>query len=184
METQAKDCESFNRIYNANKELIFKTAMKYSDNYHVAQEITQNTFLQLYTHFNTYDMDYAVKWLLKSAKNAALNYNKKAAYEIPDENITLTSDLRESAEDTEDVIFKVIHDKEMIRLKEDILSSLYNLNERWFDAVTMVYCLERSQQEVADELGVSIEVLHSVLYRAKKWIKKNYKEQYEATKYL
>ena len=184
MEIQAKDCEGFKRVYNAHKELIFKTAMKYSDNYYIAQEITQNTFLQLYINFDTYDMEYTVKWLVKSVKNAAYNYSKKAVREIPDENITLTSDLSEFSESAEDVLLKEIRDKKIAELKEDILGSLYKVNERWYDAVTMVYCLNGNQQEVADKLGVSIEVLHSVLYRARNWIKKNYKEQYEATKYL
>lgn len=184
MGIQAKDCDGFQRVYNANKELIFKTALKYSENYDVALEITQDTFLQLYTNFDTYDMDYTVRWLVKSAKNAAINYSKRAAREIPDEDITLTSDLRESADSPEDLMFKTMHDKEKTELKEDILGSLYKLNERWYNAVTMVYCLGKGQQDTADELGVSIEVLHSVLYRARQWIKKNYKEQYEATKHI
>ena len=53
------------------------------------------------------------------------------------------------------------------------------MNERWYEAVTLTYCLEKSQREVAEIMGVSVEVLHSMLYRAKKWIRKNYEDQFE-----
>ena len=56
-----------------------------------------------------------------------------------------------------------------------ILDDLYEINERWYDAVTKSYCLNMPQKEVAEEMGVSIEVLHSVLYRAREWVKKRYK---------
>lgn len=184
MGTQTKDIESFNRVYNENKELIFRTAMKFSDNYHAAQEITQNTFLKLYINFDKYDMEYTVKWLVETAKNAAINYSKKAKREAPDEDVERRLEQSNHAESPEDIVIKAIKDENIKDLKDDILGELYQLNERWYDAMTMVYCMERNQQEVADELGVSIEVLHSVLYRARNWIKKNYKVRYETTKYL
>ena len=40
-----------------------------------------------------------------------------------------------------------------------------------------VYLLEKPQKEVAREMGISLEVLHSMLYRAKKWIRKKLREE-------
>ena len=57
----------------------------------------------------------------------------------------------------------------------DILEALYRKNERWYDAITFTYLLEKPQKEVAEIMGVSPEVLYSMLYRAKRWIRKNYK---------
>ena len=91
---------------------------------------------------------------------------------------------KEHEDSAEDAAMKKISNREYFLLKEDILGALYNINERWYDAITLVYCLERNQQEVADELGISIEVLHSVLYRARNWVKKNYKLRYESIKYF
>ena len=47
-------------------------------------------------------------------------------------------------------------------------------NERWYEAMTMVYCLGRKQKDVADAMGISLDVLTALLYRARKWVKKNY----------
>ena len=38
--------------------------------------------------------------------------------------------------------------------------------------------MKSQQKDVAREMGISLEVLHSMLYRAKKWIRKNYEKRY------
>lgn len=175
MNTHNKDIDGYKRVYNNNKERVFKTAMRYSgNNYHVAQEITQEVFLKLYKHFDTFDEDYLTAWLMTTTKNAAKNHMKKVEREILDEDIGLTSDLHVVDKSAEEIVIERADGEETFRLSRKILDDLYEINERWYDAMTMVYCMEKRQQDVADELGVSIEVLHSVLYRAKKWVRKHY----------
>lgn len=178
MSTHEKDESSFESIYNANKELIFQTAMRYSDNhYHIAQEITQDVFLRLYKHFEEVDKEHLVQWLLTVTKNKALNYWKRAKREILDADIETTIDLYAMDESAEDLIFEQIDKEERRLLGQSVLDELYQVNERWYDAMTMVYCLGKKQKDVAEELGISIEVLHSVLYRARKWIRENHKPE-------
>ncbi|WP_420341682.1 sigma factor-like helix-turn-helix DNA-binding protein [[Clostridium] scindens] len=43
----------------------------------------------------------------------------------------------------------------------------------------MTYVLEKPQKEVAEIMGVKLETLHSMLYRAKKWIRKHFEEQFD-----
>lgn len=63
-------------------------------------------------------------------------------------------------------------------LADEIYLRLFEENKRWYDAIMAVYLLEKPQKEVAREMGISLEVLHSMLYRAKKWIRKNYEKKY------
>ena len=62
---------------------------------------------------------------------------------------------------------------------KDIFSALYDLNPSWYEAVTITYVLEKPQKEVAEIMGVKLETLHSMLYRAKKWIRKHFEEQFD-----
>ena len=55
-----------------------------------------------------------------------------------------------------------------------ILDALYEENENWYEAITMAYCLERKQKDVAESMGISIQALTGVLYRARKWVKIHY----------
>ena len=177
MQTNEKSIDAFLRIYADNKDTILQILMRYSNiNYHVAQEITQEVFTKLYEHFDTYDEDYLFQWMLVTARNEALNYSKKAIREVPDEDIILTSDLHElGLPGADEEAIDNVEREEQIREGRYLMDELYQVNERWFEAMTMTYCDEMKQQDVAEKLGVSIEVLHSVLYRARKWVREKHK---------
>lgn len=48
-----------------------------------------------------------------------------------------------------------------------------------YDAIVLVYYMEMPQAKAAELMGIRLEVLHSLLHRAKKWIKKKYGTEYE-----
>ena len=180
MHTKEKNMDAFRGIYEKHKDVIFKIVMRYSNiNYHVAQEITQDVFVKLYEHFDTFEEEYLVPWMIVTAKNEAANYQRRAMHEIPDGDAVYTSGRRESAPSAEETVFDRIEAEARIREGRALLERLYEVNERWYEAVTLVYCDGRKQQEAADILGIDIGVLHSVLYRARKWIRENYKPDKE-----
>lgn len=174
MDIHNKNDEEFLRIYHALKEKVFLTSMHYSyNNYSLAEEITNEVFETLYRHFDTIDEDGIVRWLMATTKNATINASKKASWELPDANISLTVELSDYEESAEETYMRKFGEEKM-RLKADtILGKLYEVNERWYTAVTMVYVMGKKQKDVADEMGISLEVLNSVLYRARKWIRKH-----------
>ena len=170
-----KDISEFLRVYDEKKDLVFRTALHYlNGSEYVAQEIMQEVFLKLYHHFELWTEDFVTAWLVVTTKNEALNYVKKAKHEVLERDIILTMDLHASYKSAEDEVFYDVERRERIKFCRRILDDLYEKNERWYTTITMVYCLDKKQQEVADEMGISIEVLHSVLYRARKWIQKKY----------
>lgn len=117
--------------------------------------------------------------MIVTAKNEAINYLKRAEREIPESDIVFTAGQNESAPSAEETVFERIETEARIREGRYLLDKLYEVNERWYEAVTLVYCDGRKQQEAADIMGVSIEVLHGVLYRARKWVRENYKPDKE-----
>lgn len=180
MHTKEKNIDAFRNIYVANKDLIFKIVMRYSNiDYHVAQEITQEVFMKLYEHFDTYEEEYLLQWMIVAAKNEATDYLRRMAREIPDDEMVFALEEQESVMSAEETIFERIETEDRIREGRFLMDKLYEVNERWYEAMTMVYCDGRKQQEVAEILGVSLEVLHGVLYRARKWVRENYKPDNE-----
>lgn len=69
--------------------------------------------------------------------------------------------------------------KQRLELHEKIFTNLMEKNERWYDAIVLVYYMEMPQAKAAELMGIRLEVLHSLLHRAKKWIKKKYGMEYE-----
>ena len=119
----------FNESYENYKNLILRTAYTYSGNREAAEDITQETFLKLYIGYDSMKKENIPSWLYTTAKNMALNYKKKAKWEVL--------------------------------------------------AMVLVYYMDMPQVKVAELMGVNLRTLHSLLHRAKNWIKKNYKVEYE-----
>lgn len=171
----------FNEIYEKYKNLVLKAAYIYSgDNYDAAEDITQDTFLKLYIGFDKLKNGNIPAWLYTTAKHAAINYKKKYSRELPaddeDENLQNMQPLAESAENE---YMENSLARERIQLHEQILTGLRAKNERWYDSILLVYYMQIPQAEAAEMLGIKLNVLHSTLHRAKKWIEKKYGAVYE-----
>ena len=170
----------FNEIYEKYKNLVLKAAYIYSgNNYDVAEDITQDTFLKLYTKFDDLKGGNLSAWLFTTAKNAALNYKKKHDREIlsvDDEEYTDDEPYRES---TEEEYAENELERERARLHDRIFQGLMEKNPRWYEAVFLAYYMEIPQEKVAQMMDIRLGVLHSLLHRAKKWIRKTYGVEYE-----
>lgn len=161
----------FNEIYEQYKNLILKAAYTYSGSYSAAEDITQDTFLKLYMGYDSMKKKNISSWLFTTAKNAALNYRKKHSREI--------FEIDENWDSEEEQFLEEELQKQRLELHGKIFTNLMEKNERWYDAIVLVYYMEMPQAKAAELMGIRLEVLHSLLHRAKKWIKKKYGTEYE-----
>ena len=176
MELESKERSVFDVIYDRYVGTVYKTAIKYSGNHHIAEEIVQEAFLKLLLHGDGVNPDAAGKWLTLTTKHMALNYNRDCLVEdLVYDEAAYQLDMEESPED---LLFEKLESEQHIRLLDEIFEALYRENPRWYEAVTITYVLGKPQKEVADKMGITLEVLHSTLYRAKRWIRRNYGERY------
>lgn len=174
----------FNEIYEQYKNLILKAAYTYPGSYSAAEDITQDTFLKLYMGYDSMKKKNISSWLFTTAKNAALNYRKKHSREIfeIDENWDSEEDTEKYEAQVYSAEEQFLEDdlqKQRLELHEKIFTNLMEKNERWYDAIVLVYYMEMPQAKAAELMGIRLEVLHSLLHRAKKWIKKKYGTEYE-----
>lgn len=176
MVMREKNLEHFRHVYVENKDTVFKIVMRYSNvDYDTAQDITQEVFVKLYEHFDTYTEEYLLQWLIVTAKNEACSYLRRVLREVPNEEVAMKLLGYQLLPGAEETVFEKINVEERIHRSEYILDRLYTTNERWYEAVMLVYCQEMKQKDVADKMGISLEVLQSVLYRARKWVREHIK---------
>lgn len=164
--------KSFEELYNEYKNFVLQTAWYYTENDEIAKDIMQSTFLKLYIHYDHLEQTHIKRWLAVTARNLALNEEKRREKEILDDDIVMTSDLYVSTEKLEDAYWEEERHKELFYLEKNMFAALYKQNERWYQAVTLAYCLHWPQQDVADEMDMSLESIHSMLRRARKWLEK------------
>jgi len=170
----------FKVIYDENIDLVYKAAVKYSGNHHSAEEIVQNVFMNFYINMENVKKGAAKSWLLLTTKNLALNLRRDREREFLVEELEGEAEIRlsKAVENPEECYERKVKNQQFAELEKGIFEALYEKNPRWYEAITITYVLEKPQNEVAENMEVTLEVLQAILYRAKKWIRKNYAEEY------
>ncbi|MBO5461097.1 MAG: RNA polymerase sigma factor [Ruminococcus sp.] len=173
--------QSFNEIYEKYKNLVLKTAYKYSGDYSLADDIMQETFFALYKDMQKKNYQYAEQyknlkaWLITTAKNATINQVKKRANEVS--IFEAEEDLL--GESPEEQMIEETGKRENARLHRRIMADLYEKNPRWYRAIFLACYLKIKQEEAAEIMGMNKGAFHLLLHRARGWIRKKYSVEYE-----
>lgn len=166
------------RLYQTYEDEVYKTCLHYAKDEHIARDMTQKTFFSIYEHYENVKPGRMKPYLLRTAKNMTMNwlrdFKRLREGQIDDLN---EEDLKVYS--VEDVYIREESAKLARELSNDILTRLQKKNERWYELVVMAYYFDIPQEEIARRLGIKVELVYSRLYRAKQWIRKNYKEEYE-----
>lgn len=169
----------FDAVYRSYKDSVMHVALYVTENLHTAEDITQEVFLRYYLYTSSSEVTSPKTWLCTLGRNLAKNsmriHNYEELYDMQEHE----EDFVVYDENPEFIFFANMWSGDCIVQSETILKALKAKNEKWYDAITYVYCMERKQQEVADAMGITLDSLDSMLRRAKNWIKKKYKKEFD-----
>ncbi len=165
-------------LYQLYENEVYKTCLHYTKDEHISKDLTQRTFFSIYDHYESIKPGRIKPYLLRTAKNMTMNFLRdfKRLEEGQVEDLN-EEDLKVLS--VEDVFIRE-EEKELARkLGRDILIRLYDKNRNWYELVVMAYYFGIPQEEIAEQLGVNVDVIYSKLYRAKQWIRKNFQKKYD-----
>lgn len=164
--------QKFETIYQECKDDVYRVCLYFTKDSNVAQEIAQQAFFNFYKHIDQVEVEHARGYLVRTARNLSFNYLRDKKCETLNEGTA-------SIVSVEEVFFRNEQKKQKTLFTKYILERLMEENEDWYTAINLLYCLGKPHEVVADEMGISRDALYSLVYRAKKWIRKNYEEKYE-----
>lgn len=169
--------ERFVSVYEKYANLVFQYALKMTKNEELAKEIVQQVFLKFYESMDKVDESIEKPWLLVCCKNEITDYFRKPENKNRVDNFEPTGvDVEVRAEDnTEYVVEHMLQEN----LTIEIMEALRRRNKSWFHIVQGIAVLEMSQEELAEQLGISVEVLRAKLYRARKYIRGKFGDKYD-----
>ena len=187
MKIKSFDRNSFDAVYTAYAGKVHRKALKMTRNKDVAEDIMQDVFMKFYQHMSNVNEENVESWLLTVTYHMSSNYMRDHKRETYVEDVDTfvqecEDDLERSfvyIEDLEEKYIRMLTQDERAKLAQEIYADLYRKNERWYEAITVTYILERPQKEVADTMGVSLGALQLMLFRARNWIRKQYEKRYE-----
>ena len=120
--------EKFREIYEEYKNMILKIVYDRTGDYHIAQDICQETFARLYGYQNDINLDMVKGWLIVVASHLTSDYKKKASSrrEVP-------TDISRDGDDCalEEEVARHLERAEHRRLGGHVLEALREKSEDW-----------------------------------------------------
>lgn len=162
-------------IYQENAKLVYRFLLKYCHDPHLAEELTQETFLRAMRSIDRYDHSCKISvWLCQIAKHIYLQYLAKQGKEIPTEEIDLDvmTSGGTSQKGTEE---QVIRKYELL----DVLKDMQSLPEQMREVIYLRTMAELSFREIGEILGKSENWARVTFYRGKEKLMEQRREAYE-----
>src|SRR3954470_5075165 len=160
-ETKARLDEDFTQLYKAHLRDVYSYAYYRVGNHHDAEDLTEQTFLQAYRHFERAQRESRGRplrpWLIRIAHNLAANFyrdrSRKPQTPIDDAGVLAAAHTTETL---------VEHRDELTR----ILDCVNELPDDRREAVIMRFALGMDNREIARALGRTDGATKVLLHRA------------------
>ncbi len=136
-----------------------------------AEDATQEAFIKIYYALPQYEGQGLKAWMTRIAVNHAIDIRRKLQRQSEKIIEYAKQSLNEPNESTLDtpILMKEQRERVRIRLKE--------LPDNYREVIQAYYIDEKSFKQMADEQQVESKTIEAKLYRARRWIRKHWKEE-------
>lgn len=164
--TSQETIHAFTQHSEATKGIVFKVAALYCANREDRNDLVQEIMVQLwraYPRFNAQN-NYAT-WVYRIALNVAISYKRKAARQLPIENLELDQLIKLPEQGNEAL-------EEQLDFLRQCIVGLPDFDK----ALIMLYLDEKSHKEMAEIVGLSTTNVGSRISRIKAKLKQLFSE--------
>lgn len=152
------DGEAFGELVTRYQKSVFNVCYRMTNERREAEDLTQETFLRIYSRLDTFDLEREFgPWVRRAAANLCLNHleSQKITAELDDDR-----DAGESSQ-PESVV-------EVRERSEQIRVALASLPAHYRAVVELRHYQDLSYDEIAGELHIPLSDVKSHLFRARK----------------
>lgn len=150
------------------KNHVFRITLSVVHNQQEAEDLAQETFIKMMDALPSYQNQGFKTWLSRIALHKAIDYKRKKQRQREELGVDLDyhSPKGESVE-------MIVLDQEKIKQIND---SIQQMPEKLGIAVQYYYIDGLSYTEIGQKLAIEEKAVEMRLYRARKWMKSNWKE--------
>jgi len=165
------DDTAFSELVSKYHKSVHALAWRKVGDFHIAEEITQDTFLKAYQRLSTLREPRSfVSWLYVIAANRCKAWHRKKRLQIQSLECTSNTELEELTYSNY-VIEQ--NERKLSEAKREVVKKLLaKLQESDRTVVTLYYLGEMTYEEISRFLGVSVSAIKNRLYRARQLLKK------------
>ena len=154
----AGDKNAFEKIVEELREKLIFFINRYVDNYSLAEDLSEDVFVELLVHPGRYNYKTSLKtYLFTIGRNKAIDYirkNKRIMYE------PLDTDMEDITESFEERYCRKEEERAMLRMLSEI-------NEEYRIVLYLLYFEDMSYEEVAKVMKKNMKQVTNLAYRAK-----------------
>jgi RNA polymerase sigma factor (sigma-70 family) len=168
----AGDPEAFRSLVEEYKDLVYMVCFQVVRDSFEAENLTQETFLQVYKSLSKYEFRGFKTWVSRIALNKAIDYKRSRARKLSEASISLTQvedTLAGEETEAEEFLLKA-EEKELLTECMQRIPRLYG------NVIRKSYQENKSCKQIAMEENVSVRTIETRLYRGKKMLRECYKE--------
>ncbi|QHA00102.1 sigma-70 family RNA polymerase sigma factor [Dehalobacter restrictus] len=136
-----------------------------------AENLTQDTFLQVYKSLSTYEYRGFKTWLSRIALHKAIDYKRKTVHTKARENICL-AEIENIADGRAPVQDMIIKEEEKVLLDQ----CLKRIPKHYETVIRKTYQENKSSRQIAQEENISVRTVETRLYRGKKVLRECFEE--------
>lgn len=161
----AGDAEAFSQLLSRYETMVYNLVLRIVHQREEAQDITQEAFLNAYTHLADYDPQRPfVAWILGIARNQALYRlrglkRREVASDTIEEQGTPAADCDTARR------------AELKELEREVLRCLDSLPEKYRTVLVLRHMLERTYQEISDALSMNLGTVKTNIHLGRKQLR-------------
>lgn len=157
----------FLQIIEQNKGILYKVARTYCQNEGDRQDLIQEIMIQIWQSLHKYNNEFKITtWLYRISLNVAISYYRKNLVSL-NNNLQLTEDICQIKED-------VYTEKELqLSMLDQFISEMKELDK----ALILLYLENKSHNEIAEILGISVSNVGTKVGRIKHKLKERFSQQ-------
>lgn len=157
------------RLIDQYQNLVFSVCLKLTGDYFTAEDITQETFLAAYQHWDRFDGESEKAWLCRIAGNKCIDWRRAAARR----NISTDPEEMPEIEASDEPMRKILN-KEVMEQFDDCLKKL----EEPYRSVAIEHFKNgKTAKAIALEKGMGVKTIQTQIYRAKEMLKKSIRKE-------
>ncbi|WP_396954615.1 RNA polymerase sigma factor [Neobacillus sp.] len=161
---------AFRLLVEKYRNDVFRTVFAVLHDQKEAEDAAQEVFIKIYTSLPQYGNQGFKTWMTRIAVNHAIDVKRKQARRR--EEVVDTLEQQALGTPSDSVEREIIEQdrRSLVRKK------LNEVPENYREVIYGFYIAEKSYQQMAEEQNVQVKTIETKLYRARHWMKKNWKE--------
>jgi len=163
--------ERLGEMIDAYQNLIYSICFQFTSDYFIAQDLTQETFLQAYRALDKIEKEHEKNWLCRTATNKCIDYNKSAGRRVTymeDEQLDVHASTQQDPA-------QLVEEREM---RETLKLFCSKLKPPYDEIAYQHFYLEKSANEIAVDKSLKLKTVQTQIYRAREMLRKLYRKTY------